>query len=165
MRVSAAPGGSYGMALRLSGGVGLRASLEGLRHPLPIKVDFSAHSCYRTAWEYLAKPSGGKPLEKIDTMPYQTPNHPAEADIPRADPRLQGMWRARTRQAQGASARATRMTAKELYSLVKDPEAEMKLRWKGWDGWGVRRTWKERKVERRTDCPCEGTVPPTPLNN
>ena len=48
MRVSAAPGGSYGMALRLSGGVGLRASLEGLRQPLPIKVDFSAHSCYRT---------------------------------------------------------------------------------------------------------------------
>ncbi len=124
MRVSAAPGGSYGMALRLSGGVGLRASLEGLRHPLPIKVDFSAHSCYRTAWEYLAKPSGGKPLDDV------------------------AVWQCGSLDNAGTSS-----------------EAEMKLRWKGWDGWGVRRTWKERKVERRTDCPCEGTVPPTPLNN
>ena len=75
--------------------------------PLPIKVDFSGHACYRAAWEYLAKPSGGKPLEKLDTMPYQTPNHPAEADIRLVDPQRPGAWRARTRQ-QGASARATR---------------------------------------------------------
>ena len=71
-------------------------------------MDFSGHSCYRAAWEYLAKPSGGKPLEKLDTMPYQTPNHPAEADIRLVDPQRPGAWRARTRQAQGTSARATR---------------------------------------------------------
>ncbi len=123
-------------------------------------------------------------MEKLDTMPYQTPNHPAEADIPLVDPQLQGAWRARTRQAQGASDRATRMTAKELYSLVKDPGLRLRTprdlfrlaeeRNEGGDGRlldfvlnrkdtnGYARPWANflqapsGRVSRRTDKPCPG---------
>ena len=90
-----------------------------LREHLHIKVHFSAHSCYRTMWDYVTKPTRRKPAPELDTQMWKTDGHPADAEIPHPLRKLQSAWVGRGQQAR-AGARA-RMTEMDIYALFKDP--------------------------------------------
>ena len=99
-----------------------------LREVRGIKVHFSAHTCYRTAYEYLTKPTRKKPVEEIDQNPYAAPGHPREEDIPQPAPHLQAAWQARTQAAAAQredaatrTSRANRMEREEVYDIVANP--------------------------------------------